>query len=543
MAQNNEPDILFSYPQADVINSRAPIIGDMSGQGGGKTELIGFLSGMMVNDFPEIKGFIGANTDTQLSQTTLTKVFNHWKRVFGFVRYDIKTQKDGDYVVDKIPPPHFKRFEELKSYHNTISFRNGALIFVGSLTNYMVHDGKEFGWAHLDETKDTKEEAIGTVILGRLRQYGLFYNIHTGALQFDKSITPEVAESLSLRSWAPCYIHTSPSEGGVPWLLDMFDLARHEKEIKAKVMDPYDYYQHMTPTHHIVIYSAFWNEQNLRPGFLQERLAQMSEIRALKFIYSYPFSKTGDEYFPHFYRARHVRPCGYIPGVPVSVSFDFNAVPYMTGLMGQVQYVRQWLVTNPDKTVGGFLRYESSEDCYAQHATKGTQYEVMQIRVYKDYPLASPLNSTEAVCEAFCADLDFMRAPGEPEQDVLVYGDATGRNRIVGMGDQTQYSTVEAKMLRFLPEDWLRVELTNIANMKRRDLMNRIFENKIAEVEVVIDPACDTLINDVENVKQRGNGEKDPEKDNKGRETMGHMSDALEYLVCPLVKEYMNDFS
>ena len=36
------------------------------------------------------------------------------------------------------------------------------------IKNYLAHDGKEFGWAHLDETKDTKKEALITQIIDKV---------------------------------------------------------------------------------------------------------------------------------------------------------------------------------------------------------------------------------------------------------------------------------------------------------------------------------------------------------------------------------------
>jgi hypothetical protein len=530
-------ELTFSQPQMMCVMSRAPLILDMAGQGGGKTELIGYLSGQMVNDFPELKGFIGANTDIQLSQSTLTKVFAHWKKYFGFTQYDPKYNLTGHYVVDKIPPPHFVRHEQLKNYYNTICFKNGAMIFVGNLSNYLAHDGKEFGWAHLDETKDTKEEAVSTVILGRLRQYGLW--VHPdGSLSYDAHKTQGQALAEELKSWSPLYIHTSPSEGGVPWLIDMFRLGDYEKEIKEQISDPYKYFHKANEKGEIIIYSTFWNEHNLRPGFIQERLAIMSANRALKFIYSYPFSKTGDEYFPHFTRSHNVKPCPYIHGVGVSATFDFNVVPYMTGILAQVVFCSQWLTRSRE---GVYTRYytldEAPED--AEH------WEVMQIRFFKEFPLESPDNSTERLCDAIAGELDYLKPVGAPDQDVLVYGDATGRNRIVGMGELSQYRIIEGKLARFLPgqmDTWLRAPYANLMNMKRRDVLNRIFEGKVPDVEVLVDPSCQKLINDLENVKQRGDGGKDPEKE-KGVETMGHMSDAAEYLICPLCKDLLKDFS
>lgn len=528
-----ELECIYSEPQIDIIESRAAVILDMAGQGGGKTELIGLLSGMMVNDFPKCKGFIGANTDIQLSQTTLNRVFKIWKRVFGFTQYDPKFNVGGHYVIDKVPPPHFLRNEELKGYYNTISFKNGAMIFVGNLNNYLAHDGKEFAYAHLDETKDTKEEALTTVIFARLRQFGLWFN-KEGEVIFDDTVTPREQEERGLTGWNPCYIHTSPSEGGVDWLIKMFGLADHEQEIRKRCTDPYDYFHKVIGDNEIVIYSTFWNEENLRPGYIQQRLNQLSENQALKFIYSYPFSKSGGEYYPNFSRLKTVRHLPFLRDKAVSLTYDFNVVPYYTQLAAQVIYTTQWVKREGKAWI---RREEAPYGELLEEIDLWEEVEVMQIRFYKEYCMVSPDDSGEAAVGAFDADMQVMDA----SPDVLVYGDATGRGRIIGLGGSTQYSLIQPHLYKYISDGWLRVGLTNLLNLKRRELMNRIFEDKIPDVQVLIDPSCEELLRDCEYVKLNSAGDgKNPEKKD-GRETIGHTSDAMEYLVCELCKDYLKE--
>jgi len=71
--------------------------------------------------------------------------------------------------------------------------------------------------------------------------------------------------------------------------------------------------------------------------------------------------------------------------------------------------------------------------------------------------------------------------------------------------------------------------------------MNRIFEDKIKDVQILIDSECEELIRDCEYVKLNAPGDgKNPEKKD-GRETIGHTSDAMEYLVCDLCKHYLKE--
>jgi hypothetical protein len=107
-------------------------------------------------------------------------------------------------------------------FNNIISFCNGGLIFTGSLDNYMSHSGKEFGFALLDETKDTKEEALKEVIITRLRQPGIYI------------VNGQVSHTgIQSQQWNPLYCLTSPAR--VDWLNELFELEKYIDEISAKI--------------------------------------------------------------------------------------------------------------------------------------------------------------------------------------------------------------------------------------------------------------------------------------------------------------------
>lgn len=519
-------EVLLSEPQSDVLSARTPLILDMAGQGAGKTENIGISSGHMITEFPRLKGFIAANTYLQLSQSTLNKAFAGWERYYALTEYDPKTNPGGHYVIDKVPPHHFIRYEKLKSYHNTICFRNGAMVYVGSLTDYKAHDGKEFGWAHLDETKDTKKDALTMVILARLRQYGLWVD-PDGGVHFDERLGLDEAKAKGWKSWNPCYIHTSPAEGGVDWIIDLFDLALDEDEIRKTLADPYQYFYKQDKERTVVIYQTYWNEENLPPGYIESRKSQLSDNEQLKFIDGYPFSKTGGEYFPAFSRKNHVTRIPIERGKAMHLTYDFNVMPYITQLAGQVEYVTKW--------------WDERTKTKTHFPEQGrTPIDVMQIRIVREYCMRSPLNTTEDAAAAFMRDFESSNL------DVFIYGDASGRNRITGLGSLTQYKIIEGKLARYLPNNWDRVGRANVARLKRRDLMNRILEGKIPGVELYIDESCTETIRDMEYVKLGTEGKfKEKEKDpNTGTmyEKIGHTSDALEYLVCELCKHYLQIF-
>lgn len=517
-------EIILSEPQDAVLSCLQDVILDMAGQGSGKSQLIGYSSGMLITEFPEAMGFIGANTVMQLSQSTLVRVFATWQEVYGYTEFDAKSNPGGAYVVDKKPPPHFRRIHKLKDYNGTISFYNGAFVFLGSLENYMAHDGKQFAWAHLDETKDTKEEAVKQVILARLRQYGLWYS-KTKEIVFNARISGEEAQEAGLTAWNPLYIHTSPAAATVKWLNKMFNLDSFQKEIKEKVLQKekaffYKEFQNKA----VIIYSAHHNSHNLPPNYISKQETEASdEDDLMRRVYGYPFAKLGGEWMHGFNREKHVKQVQYIPGESVSLTWDFNGFPYMTCLCAQIRYEIRYL----DETGKKYLT--------PQNIFRPIQ--VMVIRFYREYCLADPLASTEAVCEAFAADHD----PRITE--IMYYGDASGLHRIPGLGYLTNFGIIKEKLELYCHNDSQQVKDPNVYPMKRRDLCNKIFSGQIPEIEIEIDEGMEKTINDLEVVKVGAKGKIKTKKvdpvTKKEYEEVGHTSDALEYLVSEVCKDYI----
>lgn len=504
-----EVELELSKPQGSILSARKARILNMAGQGGGKSGSIGFMSGLFINQFPKIKGFIGANTYMQLAQSTLPQCTRMWRDFFGLVKYDANTKK-GDYVMDKQPPAHFKRYFEFKTYNNVISFKNGHCIFVGSLDNYLAHDGKEFAYAHLDETKDTKEVAIKMVILARLRQPGIWHN--TADQNPLTNLVPDIPKGLSkeqqevYKAFNPCYIHTSPAEGTVQWLAEMFELEQFEHEILEHIVSDTDYFYKEHGNKAICIYSTYHNQKNLPASYIEDRKNDLSEGQQLKFIYGYPFSKTGGEFFPSFDRLKHLQPAPFLEGRPIHISLDFNVMPYMTLLTAQLQEQE--------------LTYE--------------------LRIFGEYCLPSPLNSTTAICEAFLRDYQ------DKITDLFYYGDASGKNRIAGKGDTTNFNDLQEALKFFLSSASDRVGRANKPVLKRRDFMERIFQGKVhlagKRVVIMIDPSCKELAKDLQYLKLGKDGklkELASTPDGVKYQKLGHTSDALEYFITEVLGDLM----
>lgn len=402
--------------------------------------------------------------------------------------------EDVHFVVDKQPPQHFtNRFEKLKSYKNVVSFQNGARIFLVSLDNYKAADGMEVGWALLDETKDTREEAVKEVILARLRANKIFID-KSGEL-YDHEPPRKKVDGFN-----PLYIFTSPAK--VPWLNNMFYIndEKNLKEIQRKIFDHDDYYVGEFEDRKVVISSTYHNKHNLPNNYIESRRKVWDETPGLTdmLIYASPVGKTGGEWYSHYQRDIHVKEgLKFNPDLPVHTCWDFNVIPYMSALAIQIE-------ETDNETI---------------------------IRVIKEYALKHPKNTTGSVCDEMMFDFAGVI------DGIFVYGDASGRNRQTALMSKNapkhNYDVIKAKLVEFMFPGSMRVPKSNPPISGRRIMMNRIFSGN-NRVRIEIDSSCIQLIQDVDFGKEGPNGEylkeKVKEKDSgKTYEKYGHHSDSLIY--------------
>lgn len=478
--ENPIRELFYSDPQMEILETTADRVLFLAGVGSGKSQVIGVLSYEFIKNNPEVRGFIGANTYNQLAKSTLDRVFNVWEKSFGLI-------KNKHYVVDNIPPPHFKKFgSDLKSYENTISFDNGALIFLASLDNYKVIDGTEFGWACLDETKDTKEEAVKEVIVARLRQKGMCINPKTGAIS--KTMKPGYI------GYNPLYIFTSPAK--TKWLIEWFDLISEVEEISKHIFSETDYYRRKKGRQFVVISSSFHNKQNLPQGYIEGLISDYSHNEGLvdMLIYGSPFGKTGGEFITTFSRLKHVKKFDLWPEETIHLSFDFNYVPYMTCTCWQVKYIAE---TNR------FL-----------------------VRCFDEFCLQNPKNN----CEALAKEIEAKYAV-HMKKGIFYYGDYSGKNGSVLVNEfKNNYSVLEKFLRLYITNSSDRV-ITNKSLTKRRHFMNNAFAGALP-MDVEIHPQCYELLNDLEFCKEGPDGGKlkmKVKKNDISYEERGHALDSAEY--------------
>jgi hypothetical protein len=477
----------FSDPQMDVVESTAQINLFHSGIGSGKTFIIGYKNFQYAKLYPHVRGFIAANTYKQLNQSTLVGVFKFWGL--------IGLRRNIDYVINKQPPENFKIYgERLARYEHTISFSNGKLIFLGSLDNYEAIDGIEFAHADLDETKDTAEEAVKEVILGRMRQKGLWIN------KRGEIITDE-AEALEndYFGFNPLNIYTSPAK--TDWIAEWFGFENHYDEITDHIFSKTDYFRKRVGNKLMVISSTYHNEQNLPKGYIEEKIIEPNlhnEHRMNMLLYGSPIGKTGNEYYNRFERIKHVKDIQMPEDSAVHVSFDFNRGPYITSGL-----YKTWYDSNSNK----WIVHKFAEVC-----------------------LLPPNNTVIHLCDEILRLFSHMFSKG-----VFIYGDFSGNNKRTNSPD-TDYDVIKRKFAKYLGNTSYRV-IVNQDVVSRKEFMNRIFYGSLP-IEFTMSTKCVYTIKDCEYLMEAPDGGKVKKKDKDGNEKYGHCSDEMEYFFTSCFKQY-----
>lgn len=462
----------LTRPQLAIYNSKRNLNLFMAGIGSGKTHLGGHVSTKYIINYPKVRGFIGANSYGQLSKSTLVKFQKAWKEN-GLI-------DDIHYVIDKQPLAHFKIIgPKLKSYSNVISFSNGAMIFLGSLDNYKMIDGQEFGWAWLDETKDTKEMAVKEVIVGRLREPGLPNDMN------------------------PLYISTSPAS--VDWLNDWFELDSYQDEIEKVIFNKDDYFLKRDDDKCIVVANSYHNQKNLSKGYFKrlKKAFKGNEDLERKLIYGYPFSKSGGEWLHSFDVKEHVVEQEYDNELPLHISFDFNVNPHMTLLVHQVRHV-------------GNLVYVSLID---------------------EICLGNPRNTTPDSCHELLNRYEEKGIVG-----IYYYGDPSGKARKTNSKEaRHDYASVDQVLYKYLYDDSDRVVRRSEPISNSKYFLNRVY-SKGCYIRVEVDPKCEKFIADCKYLKEDSNGSfiKKKEKDKESgitSEKHGHCMDAHKDFMRSLFEE------
>jgi hypothetical protein len=480
-----------SDPQADILESTAQRNLFHSGVGSGKTHCAGLVAADFIFNNPEVRGFIGANTYSQLSKSTLNGIFKVWELNFGLKR-------DIHYVSNRMPPDNFKTFgPKLDDYAHVISFENGAMIFTASLDNYKVIDGTEFAWAILDETKDTKEEAVREVITARMRQPGMWVNSRGQLCK-----TPSIGAS----GFNPLYIFTSPAK--TDWLAEWFDIPEFFEEINASIFSETDYFRKRKGDKLVVISSTYHNQHNLSEGYIQRLIDdnKHNEQRIKMLIYGSPLAKTGGEYFSQWDRLKHVVDLPIKEGFPVHLAFDYNRNPYITCTCFQMWWDeadRIWIVNKFD-----------------------------------EFCLEAPKNYTEALC----LEIDY-KYYHILKNGLFYYGDYSGKNGRTN-SNEDDYDVIKRVLKKYIGSYSDKV-IVNQGLAKRHDFMNKILAGGLP-IRYYTNPRCKNSINEYEYLKEDPNGGKLKQMATNPNtqvsyQKYGHIADSDEYFFTSAFSQFYNN--
>lgn len=488
-------------PQYDILISRQSVNLFLAGQGSGKSHCAGLVSANFISNFPRIRGIICANTYGQLNLSTLFRIREVWKNSFGMSEYSDKTKK-GCYVIGKQPPKHFiVEGHNFDSYHNIISFDNGAVIYIGSLDNYKALDGIEVGWAILDETKDTKEDAVKQVIVGRLRQKGMYVDARGNLCTHEDGNT----------SFNPLYIFTSPAN--VPWINEWFSLYDFEKEINELIYSETTYFKKAISNKFVTISSSYLNIANLPSNYIENQKANLHTSLQNMLIYGSPFGKVGGEFYKCFDRSQHVAKLTallpevfgtgkkpYCPSRPLFISVDENAIPYFP--MGI--------------------------------------YQMVGLTLYKIDEISAewPNNTVDYICA------EFTRRYNSHTAGVSLYGDATSqKDDVKQQKGNDLYALMMNQLTKFHPRRL--VSKSNPSVSGRGDFINTVLEKELYGCKFLIDEGCVKSIADYNNTKEASDRTKDkkPVTDpvtKRSYQPWGHHTDEGDYIMCGV---WQNEFT
>lgn len=487
----NNVNFELNLPQSEIFLSTAKYNLMLCGVGTGKSYLAGLIALRYIKQFPKVKGFIGANYYSQLDKATLERVKEVWAEA-GIKEWS-KSNPDGIFVSNCQPPPNFSTVgHNIDRYEGTIAFKNGGLIFTGSMDNAKAHEGKQFGWMILDETKDTKEEDVKDIMIPRVRQMGMY-------LDEDGNLTNERTSI----GFNPIYFLTTPAK--VEWLNKMFSLEEHIGEIESKIYNPNDVFTKRDGIKFVVIASTHHNAEHLPANYISDFMEANSEERIKALIWGNPFTTSGGEFYSSFSRLQHTKEWDYDSSLPIHASFDQNVIPYNSCLVSQI--------VNVDG--------------------------IWHLYFFDEITLRNPNNSTEEVCE------ELLRRYGNC-QTIFFYGDASGRNRsVLSKNEKHHYQVVERVLAKKLNNSSNRVLKRNYPLIARREFVNKILENKLP-IRLYFSNNCVELQKDMTYLKQDIDGakRKDMEINKETGERYqkyGHLSDCMDALLTSVFNQYFTD--
>ena len=199
--------------------------------------------------------------------------------------------------------------------------------------------------------------------------------------------------------------------------------------------------------------------------------------------------------------------------LPLHYTVDFNSSPYMSGLVIQLDFIKN-----------GFW---NGHDSY------------FELRVIQEFTLKPPIN------DAFSLAKSFEEEHPEIKNGFFLYGDASGNNNtgIRSRTDVSKTQTLFGDLISGFSQEarngcTQRIPKRNprYASIGQGMLGRRVFLNKIISgilpVRFLVNPDCSEFIEDLKECKQDPNGKLAKPKNKQGEEERGHLLQAFEYFIC-----------
>ena len=228
--------------------------------------------------------------------------------------------------------------------------------------------------------------------------------------------------------------------------------------------------------------------------------------------------RTGGAFYKNFSMARHVATNPYNPNLPLHISFDFNLHPYMTATVWQIEHKER-----PDAR--GQMLEEGAFSGISPLASG--LFSAFQIA---EFCLSSPQNTTRDVCNALLA------AYPQHHTSAYIYGDPTGSHASpLTDARTTHYTLIQEQLAVWQPR--MRVARSAPGLVQRGLFINAMLSGNIDEVDISIDPGCTRTLQDYQNLQEDASGAKlktiakDAQTGIRSQ-TLGHCSDANDYLLC-----------
>jgi len=251
--------------------------------------------------------------------------------------------------------------------------------------------------------------------------------------------------------------------------------------------------------------NMFLDDQYIK--VLESRFSYDPNLYRIYVLGEFGRERSNEEFYAMFNKDQNVKPVAYNPDIPIHLSFDFNISPYLPISLWQINMI---------------------DDVY-------------HVCCFDLIAMENPLNNTEDACK------EFMRRYPNYDLGVYIYGDVSGRARQTS-SKVHNYDIIENQLKKYIRNWSMRVPTRNPSFKKsRRDFMNKCLAGGYDDIRIVIDPTCELMIIDMENVLTDGvTGDKYKKKfKNKAGvqyEKYGHFSDTMDYLLCSAFETKFRDF-